>query len=850
MTVEEMRAIMRRRVVPENLVVQNIVEYLMDDSAQLPQLNAFTFLNRLHELGMGSADFLTLLDGCGAPKAVVDKIKANPAMNLHNLVLTLENSGLTSDDYSDMLYTARLVWEQTQTSGGTVVPYFAGKSEETDVGKTESEIFDDNVEENSGEPISEEITSSEIAAVSPEKPDEETQTEDAHAEETASEESKIEGVSDEDSRGGEIRIEEIPAKKKSGKNPGTLLFLDDTDENAEESIEDDAEKDNSDGQKEKAVETPRENLNDTTTLIISLDPEKLKKEIGKSAEELDEKQGEESAQAPESPFDEDISENEESPDNEEPSRSSLDLSEEDSDDEDEDNEDDEDEDYSEDEEYDEYDDDEYDNSERLIASGYNKPALIISAVGAAILFLICAYFTMFGNFSSTVKKTVYAKDAEEIFMEIYESYTAGNIGDENAAEYFSGEKLFGTKLVSQKGFGVFTDGAFTYTVSEEKIIPHSGLDVNQTAGSEILPPENAKFVDFIQGEGFVAAIFSGTECGFIKLQKGETVFTVIQDGSLCDYFADENEISFGSVYVPRYTHTFNASDINEYCPRLGKNEKTPVAAENIALGNSSGCSFAVWGKYSLSDGNVMSAKAAVGNPVYAGADGICAMNFKDNDQNEFGRIIRLADEISSVKTDKITLGASENNISAFLTENQIIVLDENLEEKSVLQNFAQTPSGMKFEGNVLLLNGEDGIFSAVNCSDPTNPDVLETQKENGVVFGDKAVLFSTEGKIEVRLMSLENGEEKQTAVYEKQLSDEEMPTAELGGAEQTAVCGENCAFSYKYFDGVSVVSVCAVFGNETSETALYDDRTGYSAVFAFENKLIAVSSKGAEIVFE
>ena len=321
-------------------------------------------------------------------------------------------------------------------------------------------------------------------------------------------------------------------------------------------------------------------------------------------------------------------------------------------------------------EYDEYDDDEYDNSRRLVNSGYNKPALITSAIGAVILFVICAYFTFFGTNSNIVKKLTYAKDAEEIFMEVYDSYTVGNVGGENNAEYFSSEKLFGTNLVSQQGFGVFTDGTFTYTVSENKIISHSGLDVNQTTDSEILPPENAKFVDFIQGEDYVAAVFTGTECGFIKLQKGEIVFTVIQDGSLCDYSVSGGEISFGSVYIPHYTHNFNASDINEYCPRLGKNEKTPVTAENIVLGNSSGCSFAVCGKYSLADGNVISAKAAIGDPVYAGADGICALNYKDKEENEFGRIIKLADEITSVKTDKITLGASENSVSDGKSDNR------------------------------------------------------------------------------------------------------------------------------------------------------------------------------------
>ena len=51
-----MRAEMRRKVVPENVIPQNIIEYLMDDTAELPELDAFTFLNRLRALGIGSAE--------------------------------------------------------------------------------------------------------------------------------------------------------------------------------------------------------------------------------------------------------------------------------------------------------------------------------------------------------------------------------------------------------------------------------------------------------------------------------------------------------------------------------------------------------------------------------------------------------------------------------------------------------------------------------------------------------------------------------------------------------------------------------------------------------------------------
>ena len=60
MTVSQLRDRMTEKVVPEKLMPQNIVEFLMDEDAELPELDAFTFLNRLRSLGIGSAQNETL----------------------------------------------------------------------------------------------------------------------------------------------------------------------------------------------------------------------------------------------------------------------------------------------------------------------------------------------------------------------------------------------------------------------------------------------------------------------------------------------------------------------------------------------------------------------------------------------------------------------------------------------------------------------------------------------------------------------------------------------------------------------------------------------------------------------
>lgn len=866
MTVEELRAVMRRRVVPENLVVQNIVEYLMDDSAQLPRLNAFTFLSRLQQLGMASADFVVLLEGCGAPPSLVDKIKANPAMNLNSLVLALDNSGLTSEDYSRILYTARLVWEQTQTSGKTFVPNEDGAERYRE--KTASELFDDEPEsvfpDAEGEPSFEEIMkhihSANFAEIPEKKAVSEKDAEDAQ------EQSENDGHEDAEKSDEQETHEEITSGETAENT------------NVENSSEEEPEADEEQSDEQSDEEQPSEsaqpaNLNDTSTLIISIDREQLRKDIERSAAEfkksgddLPEENDDDNSEDDEV-YEEDIEENSDDADDSS-GETDSDLSD------DEDAADDENENDVLDDNPDDHDKDEdkYDNSEKLRASGYNKPALIASAVGALVLLLIGAYFTFILKLDNTVKSLVYAKTAEEIFTEVHKSYNAGNMGGENAQSYFGGEKLFGTMLISDKDLGMLSDGSLVYTANEDRITAHESLDINTGAQSDILPPENTRFVEIWAEGNSIIAVFSGKECGFMRIEKGKVVYTALQDGELCDFAAENGEISIGSVYVPYYAKNFTAADVEVYLPRLGKNEKAVLPPENIALGHSSGCSFAVWGKYSISDGDVVLARAAIGDPVYAGAYGVCAMNYMDKDGNAFGRIISLsagaaerseasddtsdkaAEKLIYTKTDKMTAAADSKNTFAVLQGEVITVFDTtndaDISEKSILENLAQLPDGMKFDGDALLLSAEDGIFAVIDCADTGAPAVVETHKASGIVSGNTAALFDTDGVLEVTLMKLENGEAKQIGVYTKQLSESEKASLELGGANSAAILNDSCAFSYRYFDGVSVVSVCAVFGKDSRESLLFDDRTGFRAIFAHNGSIIAVSSKGAEIVFE
>lgn len=851
MTVEEMRALMRRRVVPENLVVQNIVEYLMDDSAQLPQLNAYSFLNRLQQLGMGSADFVVLLEGCKAPQPLVDKIKANPAMNLNSLVLTLESYGLTHEDYSRMLYTARLVWEQTQTSGGTVVPYSPEKE------KTPAELFDDDYDspEAFSEPL-EEKTDIITDIAEPDKPEELP-------------ESFVPQKSEEADKETEEPINSEKAEESE-----------ETEKTTEEAVED-----------EDALKSSFESsgsFEDTSTLIVSIDPERLKRDIEQTDDKMpasaDESALISNAEKIEENGDKDFDEfddfdddfddrlfDDEEPDYPKPepdypddsdNRGDIEESEEFYGELDESDE--------ELNEFDESDEDkEYKDYRRLKASGYNKPALTVSALFAVVLFAISAYFSFVLKLGKAEESVICAKNSEEIFLEVLNSYNAKNIGGENAQTYFGGERLFGNILIrslSENAFGMLSDGSLVYTGEADKITVHESLDVNSQSKSFILPPNNTRFVGMWESKASIIAVFSGAECGFMRVEKGETIYTVRQDGALCDFAVEEDEISFGSVYVPRYTKNFMASDVEEYLPRLGKNGKSVIPAENIALGGSSGCSFAVWGKYSLESGENLAAYAAIGDPVYSGAYGVCAMNYTNKDGETYGRIIKLLPEepessdeeakkqprkLKFVKTIAISAAANGKNAFAVLVGERADIFNAELSEESELEGLSVLPSGMRFDGDMLLLNGKDGIFTVVDLSDISLPHVLETERVSGVVSGDTAAVFNTEDTPRVRLLKLdETGSVRQLSEYLITLSEVERQTLELGGANTTAILGESCVFSYKYFDGVSVVSVCTGFGERSHTSLLFDDRTGYNAVFRHNARIIAVSSKGAEIVFE
>ncbi len=853
MTFEEMRAEMRQKVVPENVIPQNITEYLMDDFAELPELDAFTFLNRLRALGIGSADFQYLLEGCGAPQECVEKIKNNPAMNLQNLILTLESSGMTSQDYTSILYTARQIWERTLTIR---IEQIEEETEYEQAEKTEEipQETEDVPEEyvNAEDEPSEEYRAPARPKVAEEYydafSDEESEDEDNDEpsltevleqvkllekemsysddeEETAisyedEPEDSYEEIPDEQAdANGELtenfsRVFDIIKEKKfSAEEPEnaevmsvtTILSemgkatvreekkgyvpvkdFDDIKEAQREKLAEELL--DTDDEEETYPEEKSQPHNGDTTSLINIDPELLKKN---------------SALTDENKTDEE-SETEETGD-----------------------------------------DDNYIGERRKSEKHYHLKSIIAAALGAVALTVLAV---MVGKFAKKSPEIYTASENNDIFTKIYDSYNAGITGGETVCEYSGEVKIFGDLLVNNSGFTAFSDKEFVYTIKDGKISAKK-IDGSAISESVIAPPDNTDVVTAFEQDDALYCIFSGEECGYMKIRNGTVLYTVRQDGKLCDFSVEGDRIAFGSVYVPKYSRDFSSDDTEVYLPNLGVGEKAPLTAEDIVISGTDGCSFAVCAEYSLKDGKVEESKAVLGNPVLASANFKAALNGK-TDNEEYGLLISFKDELISKKCDTITAAAFGDDFAVTIDGDLVNVRDDNFTAKSIISNLPEQAENLKIDGKNLLMGNKDGFFAAFNCENVSTPAINKLTKTDGVFSGDNAMLFSLTDSLEITCCKNENGTLKTIGQFTKALTEEELDTLRLKGTETIVFTGESCGVAYEYFDGISVVCEYVVFGKENAVKTLYDDKTGFTLAFCEDGKIYAVSSEGVRAVSE
>ena len=898
MTCEEMRAEMRRKVVPENVIPQNIIEYLMDDSAELPELDAFTFLNRLRALGIGSADFQYLLEACDAPAACIEKVKRNPAMNLQNLILTLESSGLSAQDYTIMLYTARQIWEQTLTI----------RLEKTSEAADE---VDENAEEDSEQIPVEEIEQPEALPEETADDDEDfdepslaevleqvrlLEREMSYHDDDEEEPEKLPEIAPEEPEAPSIENAEIAydeEPEQSARNAGGLTsdfskIFDIIKENKQ------AERDEAQSSAPEAVDDNEESeepvaksVNTLSTATLSVtkilagmqtSPEKSTELDGTGLSDIETEEAEINAdedysyddhlkldgtgslvkidqrlfmktavqkRKPVQMLDEDENPAE---DSEESSENDYD----DYDDYDEENPayDYDDDDYDEDYEY-EDDEDELSRKIRRTPKKYHIKALIAGAVGAAALTVLSVSAERFTQKSPEI---FFAEQNDDIFSRIYKSYDAKIIGGDNICEYSDSCEIFGDLLINKNGGASFSDDKNVYTVTSEKISAESFDGTMLSSAKYITPPQKTEFVTAFWEDGALYGVFSGVndnkgekECGYMKIQDGTTLFTVRQDGILTDFSLEDGKISLGSVYVPKYSRSFSADDTDVYLPCLGKDEKKPLTAENVAISGTDGCSFAVCAEYTLTSGENSAAKAVLGNPISASADFRAALNGKTEDK-EYGLLIDFKDTLSTKKCEKITAAAFGKDFAVTLEGENANLRNTDFTAKCALSNFAENAEKMKIVDKNLLVGNKEGFFSAFDCTNLAEPSAVKLTKTNGIVSDDNAALFSVDGGLAITYYKKENGTAKVLGKYQKAFSDDELKTLVLKGAETTAFADDSCGAAFEYFDGVSVVSQYVVFGKNEGLKTLYDDKTGFTRAFAAGGKIYAVSSNGFDCV--
>ena len=732
---------MMYKVVPEKVMPQNIEVLLMGEDEELPELDAFTFLNRLRALGIGSADFLYLLKGCNAPESAVQKIERDPAMNLNALILTLEEAGITPQEYTRMLYTARQLWERTMTI------------------QLQQEESDDVRE-----------------YVPRAKAPEHTEPADYPEEEAADTTETAEEFSEnkEDS----FTVESILAQMESiasiptGDDDNATLPIDEREQPLS-----DGETDQSDepfSQDETEAEQPGEKLNITARVVTET-----------------------------TQFDKPFSP----------------------------------------EDYD-YDEDEPAET----ASPYKKGALISSAAGAAVLIAAAAGLNLLGFGAPAAPAHRFAADNAEIFAQIYSAYNNGITGNSAKAYSPAAETVFGGLLIEQDGFGTYSDKSTAYICSAGGITLYAENGAELTESGILLPPEGAEFVGFFEDGGALLAVFCGSESGFMRIENGREVFSASQGGALCDLEYDNGALYLGTVFTPDFSENFTIEQTDRYIPAIcGEG----IAADRVLLSESAGCSYALSVRYNTADGSAELLFAALGDIALAGADGTAAVYsegktlfFVPSDDGVFRTVSEAKAAAAAARGALIACAEQgENGFGVSILSGGTPV--------SFIANAPENLHTLRLYGNtLLLLDGGGKTLLAADITDPAAPAILSLERANGFTRGDYAVTTAkTDAGIRLALLEKKaDGTCAELFSFEKPLSAQELNSLEFGGAESFFAGEKLAGAAYRRFDGVSVVSEFAVFGEDRKLLTLYDDKHGYTAAADIGGTVYAIRGESADIV--
>lgn len=794
MTAERLHKLMTIKVVPEKLIPQNIVSFLMDENAELPELDAFTFLNRLRALGISSGDFIDLLGGCGAPREVVDKIARNPAMNLQALIVTLNGAGLNSKDYTRMLYTARQLWEHTVTMRIESVrgneDYAEGFGGSELIGEESAEKVDSERSVNTESYINTESCSDEQLIENAEPANTESHDDVLENNENGDETEQpdyydYDEQSDYYESEEEDEFEDI-SESVGEYRPSETETREDTDSGGSNALPESGEGAESDDDfgyintQNSSGEFP--SISPTST-FAAIDIDEIKRAMNKP---VTEKKGgsERTDPAP--------------AEKREPSEKPY----------------------------------------TPVRGGYHNGAITVWAAGAALLFALGAVISVMDFEEREILPDVrFAESTADIFSGFYSSYNNDVIGAE-VPERVDDCTVFGDMLIREfpntDGLCSVTAGDVAYAAGAEGIDVYS-LDKLAFEG-EIAPPKGTEFFRVFVWEGSAYAAFEGEYCGFMRLSGAEADFTCVQSGTLTDIEISGGKIRLGSVYVPQFTESFDVSATEKYLPYIST-QKDKMSPQSILLGGE-GCGFAVSAEYSLKDGKAVSERAVMCAPLFSSADGKVTVT-----ENS---VISEADGDAVVTdTGRITACAYEDGLLAAFEENEtesmVVLRGTDMQPVSAINNFSGRVTSLRLEDKILYVYSGNGLLIAADCSDPSTPKVLELTEKMGTVADGYAVCAeSTDNGLVVTAYD-KDGE---AARYEKLLTANERGTLEFADSRAVIVSDGTFGISYDRFDGVCKVSEYALFGKENRVLGLYDDKTGYTAAFSGSEGFYLVSGAG------
>ncbi len=736
MTVSQIREYMQKRVIPECVLPQNIAACLIDENAAPPELDAFTFLNRLRSLGIDSADFLYLLKGSGAPAEAVERIELHPDMNLQSLIVTLDSSGLTPKDYTRMLYTARQLWERTITM----------RIELEDEADTLEESEEQEAREEAPEPVQEQLRT----ARQKKRPDNE--------------------------------FREYAGVKPIGKRT--------------ERTEPDPQPDPDIPARPVKTARQKKKTEQEFHEYVGVKP------IGRAGEQAD------------------ISESRENV------YTAVQLKNRD--------------------EINEPDTDEDHSGEQESKPAGSRGGIAAAAIGAVVLCALNAGLDYYG-FSAPEGEPVsphFAEDTTEIFSEIHTAYNADRIGGDVQA-YSDSTRVFGDLLVDSGGqLGVFSEKNTVWAAETSGITVYDISDENAVASTEILPPEGAEFVRIIQTDGGITAIFDGeASCGAAGIGTAGQEWISQQCGQLTDIFCDEDIIRLGSVYSPDFTETFQIEDELKYLPwtSLDGTIASLLPGEIAVDGKAQGCSYAINVEYSADTGEIAKRTAALGNPVYSGAESFSAAMRQDagamllQTDGEGGLLYEAVGEITACAYGNGLTASAEKSGDGSLT---VYIRDSALKTISAF-TAGDAISSLKFDGSTLLIGDGEKITMAADISQPGSPKPLQLTAASGKVCGEYALCGSTSpAGITLALYKEDNGKAVQADSFSKTLSSGELKSFRFIGANTAVISGTDlCGAAYSWFDGVSVVDEFAVMGKNRSVKTMFDDKQGFTAAVVIDGEL-------------